>query len=75
MFYRNASNIPKHLKESYHFVLGDVPLISTTVGRLVDEAADKSGDAISFVSAHQGIAKNYTEFRQEVMFEIFFYKF
>lgn len=45
-----------------------MPLISSTVGQLVDDAADKSGDAISFVSAHQNISKNYTEFRQEVIF-------
>lgn len=45
-----------------------MPLINSTVGQLVDDAADKSGDAISFVSGHQNISKKYTEFRQEVIF-------
>ena len=47
-----------------------MPLVSSTVGQLVDDAADKSGDAISFVSAHQNISLNYTEFRQEVIYLI-----
>lgn len=63
--FRNVSRVSK-IKESYHFALGDVPLISATVGELVDDAADKSGDVASFVSAHQGISKTYAEFRKEV---------
>lgn len=45
---------------------GDVLLSSSTVGKLVDVAADQNGDRISFASAHQGIAKTFSEFRQEV---------
>ncbi len=54
------------MKQSYHFALGEIPLTNATLGELVDDAADRSGDLLSFVSAHQGIAKNYSEFRQEV---------
>ncbi|XP_055932646.1 medium-chain acyl-CoA ligase ACSF2, mitochondrial-like [Argiope bruennichi] len=63
---RFLSYIREKLKESYTFKPGDIPLSSSTISQILDEAADSNGDAIAFISDHQGIKKNFTDFRNEV---------
>ncbi|GIY52333.1 medium-chain acyl-CoA ligase ACSF2, mitochondrial [Caerostris darwini] len=63
---RFLSSAQQKIKDSYFFLPGDIPLLSLTVPKLLDETADKYGDRNAFISAHQGIVKNYTDFRHEV---------
>ncbi|XP_054709150.1 medium-chain acyl-CoA ligase ACSF2, mitochondrial-like [Uloborus diversus] len=60
------SDVQKKIKNSYIFKHGDVVLSSSTMGQLVDKAADENGDHIAFISAHQGISKTFSEFRSDV---------
>lgn len=46
---------------------GDFNLSSSTVGGILNETADICRDNIAFISAHQGISKSYSEFRNEVI--------
>ncbi|GIX91825.1 medium-chain acyl-CoA ligase ACSF2, mitochondrial [Caerostris extrusa] len=66
VYFKFLSNAQQKIKESYFFTPGDIPLSSLTVSKLLDETADKCGDRTAFISAHQGISKNYTDFRHEV---------
>ncbi len=51
--------------QSYVCGPGDRPLISLTVGQVVDEADRRFGGREGFVSVHQGVRKTFSELRQE----------
>ncbi|KAG8174855.1 hypothetical protein JTE90_007781 [Oedothorax gibbosus] len=62
---RYISDVQRKIQKSYYFMHGDFNLSSSTVGEVLNETADKHGDNIAFISSHQGISKNYSEFRKE----------
>ncbi|KAM7308219.1 medium-chain acyl-CoA ligase ACSF2, mitochondrial [Ixodes scapularis] len=51
---------------SYFHKPGKNPFLPWTMGEVVDRTADAKGDNIAIVSCHQGIAKTFTELRDEV---------
>ncbi|GFT22818.1 medium-chain acyl-CoA ligase ACSF2, mitochondrial [Nephila pilipes] len=62
---RFISEIQQKIKNSYYSMYGDVLLSSSRIGELLDESADKYGDQTAFISMHQNLSKNYSEFRNE----------
>ncbi|GFW24661.1 medium-chain acyl-CoA ligase ACSF2, mitochondrial [Trichonephila clavipes] len=62
---RFISEIQQKIKNSYYAMYGDVLLSGSRIGQLLDETADKYGDKTAFISMHQDISKNYSEFRDE----------
>ncbi|KAM7298897.1 medium-chain acyl-CoA ligase ACSF2, mitochondrial-like [Ixodes scapularis] len=57
----------RHLsKLSYYHVPGKEPLVTWTVGQVIDRSADVFGDAVAMVSHHQDIRKTYTEYKKDV---------
>ncbi|GFT22810.1 medium-chain acyl-CoA ligase ACSF2, mitochondrial [Nephila pilipes] len=63
---RFLSQVQHKLKQSYYFMPGDEVLSSSTLSQVLDDTADKCGDETAFISAHQGISKNFSSFRHEV---------
>ncbi|KFM70604.1 Acyl-CoA synthetase family member 2, mitochondrial, partial [Stegodyphus mimosarum] len=63
---RGISDVQKKIKNSYYFMRGDLLLSSSSIGQLVDVAADESGDHVAFISANQKISKSFSQFRHEV---------
>ncbi|CAN8018071.1 unnamed protein product, partial [Ixodes persulcatus] len=51
---------------SYFHKPGKNPFLPWTMGEVVDRTADAKGDNTAIVSCHQGIAKTFTELREEV---------
>ncbi|GFQ81689.1 acyl-CoA synthetase family member 2, mitochondrial [Trichonephila clavata] len=69
---RFISEIQQKIKNSYYAMYGDVLLSGSRIGQLLDETADKYGDKTAFISMHQDISKNYSEFRNEVVYAEYF---
>ncbi|CAN8018070.1 unnamed protein product [Ixodes persulcatus] len=51
---------------SYYHQPGTEPLLSWTLGEVVDRTADAKGDNIAVVSCHQNISKTFTEYRNDI---------
>lgn len=62
---RFISEIQQKIKNSYYSMYGDVLMSSSRIGQLLDESADKYGDQTAFISMHQNLSKNFSEFRNE----------
>ena len=71
--FRNSYYLsPRHLIRSTHSGLsyantpGDVPLLSFTVGELLERAADKNPDKEAFIFATPGVKITYQQLFQQV---------
>ncbi|KAG0431192.1 hypothetical protein HPB47_022013 [Ixodes persulcatus] len=53
-------------KLSYFHVPGKEPLLTWTVGDVIDRAADVFGDTTAAVYTHQNISKTYAEYKKDV---------
>ncbi|XP_040074874.1 medium-chain acyl-CoA ligase ACSF2, mitochondrial-like [Ixodes scapularis] len=53
-------------KLSYFHNPGKEPLLTWTVGDVIDRAADTIGDITAIVTTHQNISKTYTEYKKDV---------
>ncbi|CAN7937315.1 unnamed protein product, partial [Ixodes hexagonus] len=51
---------------SYFHNPGKEPLLSWTLGEVVDRTADVKGDNTAVVSCHQNISKTFTEYRNDI---------
>ncbi|CAN7982995.1 unnamed protein product, partial [Ixodes pacificus] len=51
---------------SYYHQPGTEPLLSWTLGEVVDRTADAKGDNMAVVSCHQNISKTFTEYRNDI---------
>lgn len=51
---------------SYFHTPGKQPLLSWTLGDVLDKTADVKGDNTAVVSCHQGITKTYSEYQSDV---------
>jgi len=54
---------------SYAFEPSLEPLSVLTIGQLIEDCAQDSGDKTAIVSVHQNMSKTYEELNSDVMFE------
>ncbi|KAM7298521.1 medium-chain acyl-CoA ligase ACSF2, mitochondrial-like isoform X2 [Ixodes scapularis] len=67
---KKANKIQSHKRNlsklSYFHNPGKEPLLTWTVGDVIDRAADTVGDVTAIVTTHQNISKTYTEYKKDV---------
>lgn len=58
---------------SYKHMGCSLPLLYKTIGKVLDEAAEKFGDKTALVSMHQNQRLSFNEVKEKVSFEFFSY--
>lgn len=62
------------IKNSYFSMPGNTLLLSSTLGEVLDQSADKCGDQVAIISDFQGISKTYSQLRHEVSKTIYYFE-
>ncbi|KAG8174856.1 hypothetical protein JTE90_007782 [Oedothorax gibbosus] len=63
--FRCMSISQQKIKNSYFSMPGNTLLLSSTLGQVLDQSADKCGDGVAIISDFQGIKKSYLQLRHE----------
>ncbi|XP_076315394.1 medium-chain acyl-CoA ligase ACSF2, mitochondrial-like [Tachypleus tridentatus] len=63
--FRCLASYPKKFTVSYNHSSGDSVFLGSTIGQVVSQAADQSGDQLAFVFRHQNVRRTFSQVDKE----------